>query len=677
MFEYYNNTLCVQANWLSSIGIISDSSLKVLTHRGKIKKARSGRGLGNCALYIYSTLPERFKNIIEHDLEINPYEESSTLKLADYLQSDENAAAFFSNYELEDGRYLSEANSDAVDEYIANVCIFNAFNKLIQKVTSANPRINKADLWEKLSKSLQNLSKDVKKRYPFDLPSNPRALRAKYEACILEKSNSRYPRTGFEGLIHENYCNANSIKITSEVGEWLIAYYALPNKPSIPELLHSYESLRHITGFPKLSESGITNFLMKPENERIWLMARDGKEAYANRFGHTIKRNKETLFPNAHWAIDGTKLDTIHYKETASNKMGADMNIDVVFDIYSEKILGWSFSESETHVDHFKALKMAVNTACAKPYLFTYDAQSGHKTKKMQELYSKVVATGGTHYHHKVGRKSNPVEQIFNRFQQQVIGKRWFSDKQSIKSKQSRSQVNIDFIKEFKNALPTKDELYKHFIIMVDEWNAMKHPRFNKSRNEVFATKSDFTQELDPLEQISMFWLNETTPKLYRKEGMKLTVAGEDFEFEVYDNDDNVDLEFRRKYVNSKLIVCYDPEYLNDYIKLYELNEKNEKVFVGFAQKKREHSQSPFIRKAERDEKMRADMQVRELEMLRDWQTYEKIAERTGINREYLIDEQNAMITNNWELDAKLSAYSTKEEQISTRKSVFESLNKN
>lgn len=670
MFEYYNNNLCVQGNWLVKERVLSLDSLKKMAQRGQIKRARQGKGLGNCALYIYNSLPERFKNIIEHDLGIDPYEKKSTIHFSEFLKSDELAAAYFANYELEDGRYLSEANADAVEEYTANVCVFNAISQVIAKVVSANPKINKAELWQNITASVHNISDDLRFRYPFDLPENPQALRAKYESCILEKGNKRYPRTGLEGLIHNNYCNNHSMKISQEVGEWLIAYYSLPIKCSIPELAVVYEQKRSVTEFPRLSESGIQNFLMKPENERIWLMARDGKEAWTNRFGHSIKKNKETLFPNAHWAIDGTKLDTIHYKDN-SNKMGADMNIDVVIDVYSEKILGWSLSESETYVDHFKALKMAVNTAGAKPYLFTYDAQSGHRTKKMQELYSKVA---NSHYHHKVGRKSNPIEQVFNRFQQQVIGKRWFSDKQSIKAKQSRSQVNIDFIKDFKSALPTKEELYRHFIVMVNEWNSMKHPKYNKSRNEVYVTQCEHTQELDPFEQISMFWLDETKPKLYKREGMKLTVAGVDYEFEVYDKDNQIDEVFRQKYVNSKLIVGYDPEYLNEYVKLYELNEKGQKVFVAYAQKKREHSQMMKFSTEDNKAQMLRDMAVRDREMMRDWTKYQEIAERTGINREWLVDEQNAMITDNWELEAKMAAYGTKEEQIKTNKKILETI---
>lgn len=677
MFEYYNNTLCVKGSWLDDAGISSAESLKKMALRGKIKRARMGKGLGNCALYIYNSLPERFRNMIEHDLGINPYESVDTIHLSDYLKSDENAAAYFSNYELEDGRYLSEANYDAVMEYTANACVLNAVQKVLVKVISANSKINKAVLWERITQSVHNISSDLRSYYPFDLPTNPRALRAKYESCILEVSNNRYPRTGLEGLIHDNYCNAHSIKITKEVGEWLIAYYALPVKYSIPELWAIYEENRPKTGFPRISESAIQNFIMKPENERIWLMPRDGKDAYINRFGHHLKKNKEVLFPNAHWAIDGSKLDSIHYFDNAS-KMAAQMNYDIVIDVHSEKILGWSFSETENHVDHFKSVKMAVNTAGARPYLFTYDAQSGHKMKKMQDLYSRLVASGGTHYHHKVGRKSNPIEQVFDRFQQQVVNKRWFSDKQSIKSKRSSSKVNTDFIREFKAALPTKEELYKHFIVMVNEWNAMKHPKKGKSRNEVYAEKTEFRQELDPLDQISMFWLTETRPKLYKKGGMMMTVAGVDYEFEVYDKDNQVDEDFRQKYVNTKMIVCYDPEYLDEYIKLYTINDKGKKVFAAYAQKKRQHTQVPILSTAESKSQMLKDMQVRDREMMRDWETYQRIAEITGITREKLVDEQNDMINNNWELDAKMIAYGTKEEQQKTnKKSLLERMTSN
>jgi len=145
----------------------------------------------------------------------------------------------------------------------------------------------------------------------------------------------------------------------------------------------------------------------------------------------------------------------------------------------------------------------------------------------------------------------------------------------------------------------------------------MKHPKIKgKSRNEVYNMTTEHRQELDPFDQISMFWLTETKPKIYKKGGMFLTIAGVDYEFEVYDKDNQVDEVFRQKYVNEKLIVCYDPEYLNDYIKLYTLNEKGQKVFAAYAQKKRQHTQVPFLTTAESKAQMLKDMAVRDREMM-------------------------------------------------------------
>lgn len=658
MFEYYDNALCVRANWLDEAGVASLSNLKFLSHKGKIKKARAARGLGNYALYIYESLPHRFRTIIEHDLGLDPYEESKTIPFAKYLKQDENAAAFFANYELEDGRFLSEVNQNAVEEYTANAIVFNAIKELHTKVTTANPKINKGELWTRFSKSIQNLDKDIKDRYPFDVPTNPRALRAKFESCILLKANKRYPKIGLEGLIHDNYCNNNSSKISDEIGDWLMAHKCLPIPYSYRKLAEIYNDERIEKGWSFLSEGAINNFLMKPENVRIWTLASKGKEEYNKKYGHTLSKDKNRLFPNAHWAIDGTKLDAVHYWDTTS-KMAAVCKINVVIDVYSEKILGYSFSQTENHVDHFIALRMTVDEAEARPYLFTYDAQAAHRSKKMQELYSKVIARNGQHYHHKVGRKSNPIEQLFDRLQKQVIQMRWFSDGQSIKSKRSSSKPNMEFIIENKGALPTYEELQKHWEIMVSEWNnSARSLKTTKTRNEFYSETSKYTQKLDVLDRVSMFWINERKRK-HLAHGMPLTVAGVDYLYEVYDENNQVDKEFRLKYVQQDLIVSYDPEYLDDFVSLYKLNENNEKVFVGHAQKKRTSVEVAMLQKPGEYDQVLKDIDVKASEEARDWNAYMKIVERTGISRESLIEKQN-----NFEFAAKRAAFATKEENL-------------
>ena len=151
--------------------------------------------------------------------------------------------------------------------------------------------------------------------------------------------------------------------------------------------------------------------------------------------------------------------------------MAAMLKIDPLIDVYSEKIIGWSYSETETHVDHFKALKMSVKTTHSKPFLLTYDGQSGHKSKRMQALYDQLIAFGGEHYKHKARRHSNPIEQVFNRLQQQVISRFWFSDKQSIQVRDIDNTPNVEFLLKYKHKLYTREQLERAWEIAVNEWD--------------------------------------------------------------------------------------------------------------------------------------------------------------------------------------------------------------
>src|SRR5690606_6167789 len=119
-------------------------------------------------------------------------------------------------------------------------------------------------------------------------------------------------------------------------------------------------------------------------------------------------------------------------------------------------------------------------------------------------LYDRLPAKGGAHYSHKVGRKSSPAEQIFNRLQQQVISKMWFSDKQGIKVRTATNKPNTDFIVEYKEALPTVDDFNKIFQALVNKWNAGKQEDWAISRNERYAEETEHREAIDMMDQLSL-----------------------------------------------------------------------------------------------------------------------------------------------------------------------------
>jgi hypothetical protein len=133
----------------------------------------------------------------------------------------------------------------------------------------------------------------------------------------------------------------------------------------------------------------------------------------------------------------------------------------------------------------------------------------------------------------------------------------------------------------------------------------------------------------------------------------------------VYDETNNIDLDFRRKYVGESLIVRYDPERLDEFVGLYELTPSGEKRFVAYAQSKRMHESIPVLMKGNSKEMLLKDIAVRDAELKRDSEAYERLINRTGISRESLIEEQELMV--------KFQGHLPKEEQMATDSSAFHS----
>ncbi|MFE3868735.1 hypothetical protein ACFX5E_11705 [Flavobacterium sp. LS2P90] len=646
MFEFHQNTLCVVNNWLWKEEIIKKDNFDRLCKDGKIKRIREAGGLNNFGLSAYESIPDRFKKLIREKVG-DPYASVKNIVFGDYMEWDHTAEHYFRDYLLDNGAHLPEEKQK---EYTHQAVMFNAVKHIANNVLVQKRFGGKKQMWDRMLEAIGNLPETW--------------LHTRYKNVVsFKRAIHKYEEEGYSSIVSGKWMNSNPSKIVDEVADFVLSQYCLPVKYTISEVLKIYESVREAKGWKSLSERAVGAWLDKTEQKRIWMLARDGKDEYMKHFGHTVTRNRSEWFPNAWWAIDGTKLDLVHFANN-KQKMAAELKINVVFDVYSEKIIGWDIAYSENHASHFRAVKMAVGESGCRPFLFTYDKQSGHTSGKMQNLYDRLPVNGH-HYSHKVGRKSSPAEQIFNRLQQQVISKMWFSDKQGIKVRTATNKPNTDFIVEYKTALPTVDQFNKIFQALVNKWNSGKQEDWEYNRIEMYNQETEHREEIDIMDQLSMFWIDETKVKKYYAHGMPLTVEGKDYIYEVYDENNQVDLDFRRKFVGESLIVRYDPERLDDFIGLYELTPSGEKRFVAYAQSKRMHESIPVLMKDNSKALLLQDVAVRDAELKRDQEAYERLINRTGISRESLIEEQELMV--------KFQGHLPKEEQMETDSSAFHS----
>src|SRR5690554_4098938 len=297
MYEIYQNTICVNGGLLyqdEPQPIMKLSDYRNLVNR-YAKTLRPG-GNGRTALLDFHSIPDRWrKKIIERYGD--PLKKNTTDFITSQLEPDTRASEYYASFKLPDGRNLPESTQR---EYFTNAQILNLVDKLVCLQRNRQKIFGKSSLtslWQKMAEAIALLDADL---YPHTLPSNPRSL---------ERKLKKYKAKGYIAMVHKNFGNGYAAKIEGDVADWILATYCLPHKINIPVLHNQYKQVHKLNGWPSLSESAIALWLEKPENKRIWVLARHGKDAFVNQFQHHIKRDRSRWFPNAHWAIDGTKLD--------------------------------------------------------------------------------------------------------------------------------------------------------------------------------------------------------------------------------------------------------------------------------------------------------------------------------------------------------------------------------
>jgi hypothetical protein len=560
-----------------------------------------------------------------------------------YYVIDVAANRFYRGYIFgEERRKLSE---ELIDEYTMNASVLNALKIIKEQSRTIRKNLGEqtiGNIWPMVTQEINEFRAIV----PHTLPPSQEALRKKY---------AHYEKVGYKSLISLKLGTSNACKIargSGKNGDWLLAMYCLPTAMPMPKILEEYNLIREAKGWQAVTEQAVNNFLHEPAQKRIWMYKRHGLEEWKNEFGHTLSRDRSRWFPNVYWSIDGTKLDLIYLDTIIDKKTGkertdivANSKINIVFDIYSEKILGWSLSETENMSDHFTAVKMAFNTAGCRPFLFTYDNQSGHKSKVMQDLYTNMVAiNGGTHYPHQAYRHSSPVEGILNRLQKQHISTLWYSDKQSIKVRNADNRPNMDFIMANKHLLKTKAEVLKIWETIVYMWNNAEHPKFkNETRNAVYQHEMKLKEEIDYLDQSSLFWVNQTQPITYFSHGIKMKLHERIYEFEVYDSEGLPDSDFRANNITKKFIIKYDPEYLDQFVKLYQETD-NGLVFVATAEKKKQFEVVPALMHEGEKALAIKHIETDKREIAAIEEIVKKLVASTGVSTEKLIEDQDLLI---------------------------------
>ena len=296
----------------------------------------------------------------------------------------------------------------------------------------------------------------------------------------------------------------------------------------------------------------------------MWYGTVHGMQEWKKKYIKLMKTDLPTM-RDALWYGDGTKLN-LYYKNEQGKKC-TTMVYEVV-DAYSEVLLGFGIAPTENFRSQYEAYRMAIEVAGVCPYEMVHDNQGSHSKLASEGFFDKICRLNKPSMPY--NPQSKTIENIFGRFQQQVLHKRWNYTGGNVTDKKLNSKPNLEFINQNAYKLPTFEELIEIYRECRDEWNNMPHPGTGIPRMEMYRmSENPETTPVTEVDKVRMFWLTKDKPSTYTNAGISFELGTKKYEYEVYDAEGLPDYNFSLKNTDREFIVKYDPMDMT-HIELYE-----------------------------------------------------------------------------------------------------------
>lgn len=567
--EYYKKTLCVTFDELTTNGIIAGSTLMKNVQRGNIVCARQGKGEGNYALYVYASLPMKYRMMFEAKYG-KPADVLKAQKLKEWVKEDDKGRAFFEAFEYDLNGVQTRLSQKLIDEYTNNASVLKMLWERMNELTSTTHALGggrRGDLWDIVFTQSEKLRDVVQHTLPKNL-------------ARLKEKMSLFKKDGYRSLISGKVGNSNTLKLTAEAQQRLIAL----KRCKVPvytdgQIFDTFNQECAGKGWkPLKSIRSLKMWLERADVEPLWHDAVYGEMSAHQKFDRRHKTQLPTM-RDALWYGDGTKLN-LYYRDD-DGKVRTTSVYEVI-DAATEVFLGFCISDTEDYEAQYMAYRMAIQVSGHKPYEIVHDNQGGHKKANSSGMLDKIC-----HIHRTTAPyngASKTIESVFGRFQQQVLHKDWRFTGQNITAVKASSRPNMEFIEANRDKLYTLDELKSAYLKARTEWNEMAHPATGKQRMKMYQeSENPETPIVTASDMIDMFWVTCDRMSTFTSSGIEVTVKGKKRVYEVMSEPGVPDIEWRRKHTYQKFVVKYDPYDFRS-IRLYWKDKAGELRFERVAE---------------------------------------------------------------------------------------------
>lgn len=569
--EYFNKTLCVTFEELtgSENPVITAATLRKNMSRGNIQCARQGKGEGNYALYVYASLPMKYKMMFEAKYG-KPADVLKAQELKDWVREDEDARQYYEAFEYDLNGVQTRLSQKLIDEYTTNASVLKMLWERMNELTSTTHALGggrRGDLWDIVFSQSEKLREVTSHTLPKNL-------------ARLKEKMSQFKKLGYQTLISGKVGNSNTLKLTAEAQQRLIAL----KRSRVPvytdsQIFKTFNEECEGKGWkPLKSIRSLKMWLERADVEPLWHDAVYGEMSAHQKFD----RRHKTQLPqmrDALWYGDGTKINLYYRDEDGKVRT---TSVYEVIDAATEVFLGFCISDNEDYEAQYMAYRMSIQVSGHKPYEIVHDNQGGHKKLQNQQFFDKLCHVHRTTAPYNGASKT--IESVFGRFQQQVLHKDWRFTGQNITATKANSRPNMEFLEANKDQLYTYDELKAAYLKARTEWNEMAHPATGVQRQQMYDTSENpQTPVVTASDMIEMFWVTCDRMSTFTSSGIEITVKGKKRVYEVMTKPGVPDIEWRRKHTYQRFVVKYDP-YDFGSIRLYWKDKAGELRFERVAE---------------------------------------------------------------------------------------------
>lgn len=256
-----------------------------------------------------------------------------------------------------------------------------------------------------------------------------------------------FEQLGHRTLIHKSIgLTKSGTKITESHRKEIIRLYKDSKQYSGREIHEKTNIWAIREGFSQISISSIKKILCDPYVQNQCKPFRNGAE-WKTLFLDPFKLRKEPEFNGTLWQLDGSRVQIPFLSKKNKLKF---LNLFVIMDVRSRKIIGYSTDESENHKMVIEAIKNAVETTKYLPVEMVIDNGTCFKHETFKKLEEHIGFLGTNVRRHAVGspRDKGHVERFFSTFQTTICKNIVGYIGEGVKSKREQGRPSRKVIKE-------------------------------------------------------------------------------------------------------------------------------------------------------------------------------------------------------------------------------------